>query len=170
MFSIFTVWLTGYFKYSRVIALLPPLWECVIYLCHCCCYQTTACTNCSNGGKSCRERTRQRKSLKKRLSQAEWPGILSLGVSMGSQQCVLIHPSQRALEQGFPKPANSLTWYSEADSPVFVLWNEQWNNKQIQAKGVVLLQRGDFDWNSSCTLVSLHVFGLQHFLAYIHYG
>lgn len=43
---------------------------------------------------------------KKRLSLAERPGILSLHVSMGSPQCVLIHPSQRALKRGFPKPAN----------------------------------------------------------------
>lgn len=73
-----------------------------------------------------REREQRKGSWKKkRLSRAEWPGALSLGVSMGSLQCVLIHPSQRALKRGFPKPANKslprLNWYSVADSPVFVL-------------------------------------------------
>lgn len=63
---------------------------------------------------------------------------------MGSLQCVLIHPLQRALKRGFPKPANKslplCNWYSVADSPVFVLWNEQWNIEQTQVIGVVHLQ------------------------------
>lgn len=82
---------------------------------------------------------------KKWLSQAEWLGILSPGVSMGGLQCVLIHPSQRALKQGFPKPANKslpqLNWYSVAASLVFMLLNEQWNNKQIQVIGALHLLR-----------------------------
>lgn len=69
---------------------------------------------------------------------------------------MLIHPSQRALKQGFPKPANKslprLTWYSVAASPVFMLLNEQWNNKQIQVIGALHLLRVSFDSNCSlCT-------------------
>lgn len=67
----------------------------------------------------------KKKKERKRPGQAEWLGILSLRVSKGNLQCVLIHPAQRALKRGFPIPANKslplLHWYSGNDSQVFVL-------------------------------------------------
>lgn len=74
--SVCSVCLFGYFKYSRVIA-LSPLWESIVYLCRCRCYQTTASTNCSNGVKE-REREEEKEqgkgSSKKKKGSAKLNG------------------------------------------------------------------------------------------------
>lgn len=95
---------------------------------HCHCYKTAACTNCSNGGKRGWDKEQGKGSFF--LKQLNGLGILSLGVSMGSLQCMLIHPSWKSLEARLSQTSKQITSpahlvFCDRFCAVFVLWNEQ---------------------------------------------